>query len=219
MKLFDARTVTGEIRLREIRLVLHSTHLFTNLPQILRDRVLYTAGRLRDLYGPAGAARLLHDPNRYEHFAVGLDYLNASLSQPNAPLLYRRSQSDWKNDWVHLALDPDLLKNNHTLFCPVSAAAGRGRYLHGGLIGLRSMFAPEVQGHTRVKLPENVATHPQAEVLIRGSLPIERITAILVPEAGVAREVERLVEQQGLTIPVEVTPHLFVWPARLIKRT
>ncbi len=218
MRLFDARTVTGEIRLRELRLLLHSTHLYTNLPLILRDRMLYTAGKLREAFGAAEAARLLHDPNRYEHFAVGLDYLNASLTLPNAPLLYRRSGSDWKNDWVHLVLDPDLLKDNHTLFCPVSAAAGRGKYLHGGLLGLRSMFASEVQGQTRQKLPDNVPTHPQAEVLLHGSLPLERITAIFVPVTGVAREVERLAEQQGLKMRVEVMPHLFVWPERLIRK-
>lgn len=218
MRLFDARTVTGEIRLREIRLVLHSTHLYTNLPRILRDRMLYTAGKLRELYGPDEAARLLHDPNRYEHFAVGLDYLNASLSQPNAPLLYRRSRSDWKNEWVHLALDPDLLKDSHTLFCSVSAAAGRGKYLHGGLLGLRSMFAPEVQGETRHKLPANVPTHPQAEVLIMGSLPLDRIQAIIVPEAGVGLEVQRLAEHYGVAVRVDVLPHLFIWPERLTRR-
>ena len=215
--LFTTRTIAAEAKQRGIRRLLHSTHLYKNFPIILSDGALHTARELKKLYG-SSASRFLHDPRRYEQFAVGLDYINASLSFPNCELLYRRSRTDWKCEWIHLALRLDLLNRADTLFCPVSAAASFGKLVQSGRDGFRAMFAEEVAGHTRIGIPRDVPTHPQAEVLVHGSLDLSAIEAIIVPDAPLALEIERLCEQHHHAIAVEVLPQFFVWPKWLVKK-
>jgi len=219
MEFFRARTVRGEAGRRGAKRLLHSTHLCKNLPQILEDGALLTVRALRERYGAEKAARFLHDPHRYEQFAVGLDFLNASLTVPNAPLLYGRSKGEWKAEWVHLALDLDLLDRDDTLFSPVSAAAEFGKHVMRGREGFRAMFADNVENFSRDGLPKNVPTHPQAEALVRGTLPISAVQSIFVPSGDVEREVARLCERGGRSsIRIEIAPQLFVWPKRLMGK-
>ena len=178
---------------------------------------IHTARELIETHGQEHAARFLHDPNRYEQFAVGLDYINCSLTVPNAELLYHRSKSDWKADWVHLTLELELLNHPDTLFAPVSAATGCGKFLQKGRSGFQVMFAERVDAFNRAHLPESEPTHPQAEVLIKGPLSLDHAHSVFVPSRDVQTEVLRLCEQHGITLPVEITPQLFAWPARLVK--
>jgi hypothetical protein len=217
MGLFGTRSISGEVRRRHITLLLHSTHLYKNLPQILKDGTLDTVRTIRLRYGNA-AARFLHDPHRYEKFAVGLDYLNATLTVPNYELLYHRSKGDWKSEWVHLALDVSLLEQDDTRFSPVSAAADCGKNVKSGIEGFRSLFAETIEDVDRTNLPPHTPTHPQAEILLRGPLSLDPVRSIIVADPNVAVEVERLCEQYGRAIRVECLPHFFVWPERLIKR-
>lgn len=216
IRFFSRNTVAHELRRRGISLLLHSTHLYKNLPQILADGKLHTARSLKEIYG-ADASRYLHDPYRYEKFTVGLDYINASLSIPNVELLYRRSKSEWTGDWIHFAVSLSLLSREDTLFCQVSAATDLGKHLKTGVVGMRAMFADKIEHHSRDGLPHNVPTHPQAEVLIRGSLPLSDVRKIIVPNENIAAEVKRLCETRGLTVKIETLPQLFIWPKWLIK--
>jgi hypothetical protein len=212
-----ARTVSAETRRRGVALLLHSTHLYRNFARILEDGCLHTARTLGEVHGETAAARFLHDPRRYEQFAVGRDYLNASLSVPNFELLYHRSKADWKAEWVHFALPLILLDKADTLFCPVSAATERGRHLQKGIAGFRALFASEVDGHARAGLPNHVPTHPQAEVLIKGPLTLTQVVEVLVPNVEVATEVQRLSERFHRELRVEIAPQLFVWPKWLME--
>jgi hypothetical protein len=215
---FHPQTISGELHRRNITLVLHSTHLYKNLPQILECGSLLTVRDLRARYGES-AGRFLHDPFRYEQFTVGLEYLNASITLPNAPLLYHRSKSNWQSEWVHFALDLALVTRPDTLFCPVSAATDKGQHVSTGYEGFLSLFDKKVGDHTRKGLRPNIPTHPQAEVLIRGSQLLSNIQSIIVAEQNVADEVLRLCELYGHHIDVEISPQLFVWPERLIPKT
>jgi hypothetical protein len=216
MKLFARNPIADLLRRQGVSLLLHSTHLYKNLPQIFASGSLDTARALRDRYGP-DASRYIHDPRRYERYTVGLDYLNASISVPNVELLYRRSKSEWTADWIHFALSLSLLSRPDTLFCPVSAATDMGRRVQVGVEGLKGMFAAKVEEHRRDALPHYVPTHPQAEVLIKGSLPLTQVFKLVVPTESAASEVKRMMETHGLTLRVEVMPQLFVWPKWLAK--
>jgi hypothetical protein len=204
------------IRRQGIELLIHSTHLYKNLPQILADNEVLTAGKLQELHGQA-ASRFLHDPNRYEKYRLGLDYINCSLTVPNSELLYHRSRSDWKVEWAHLALELSLLTREDTYFCPFNAAVEKGLHVKKGADGLLSLYADTVDGHKRTDISHSTPTHPQAEVLIKGPLPLSAVKAIIVSEAGTASEVERLCEEHGRSLKIQVMPQLFVWPKRLIK--
>jgi len=215
--LFPARSVLSEARRLGVHRLLHSTHLYKNFPHILSDGALFPVRELVRLYG-SSASRFLHDPRRYEKFAVGLDYINCSLSFPNCELLYHRSHADWKCEWIHFCLKLDLLNRVDTLFCPVSAASDFGKHLKEGLDGFRLMFADSVAGHARDGLPREVPTHPQAEILVRGPLDLSLMESVIVPDTDIALEIERLCERHGHPLHVEVLPQFFVWPKWLIKK-
>jgi hypothetical protein len=215
---FFRNTVQAEVKHREISLLLHSTHLYKNLPQILESQTLSTARALSEQYGWDKARQYLHDPVRYEKFAVGLDYLNGSLTVPNYELLYHRSKGEWSSEWVHLVLDLSLLYKEGTKFCAVSAAQEQGKHIRDGWAGFCELFADPVENYSRTGLPKAVPTHPQAEVLLAGSLPLSSVTAICVSDLSTAAEIQRMAERHHIYIKVEVTPHLFVWPERLLKK-
>jgi hypothetical protein len=217
MWLFAAKTIETEVKRRKISLLLHSTHLYRNLPQLLQDKSLDTARSLIQRYGRERALQFLHDPKRYEKFAVGLDYINCSLSVPNYELLYHRSKASWQQEWIHLALDCSLLCKEETKFSPLSAAQEQGKHIRSGLAGFQAMFADQVEDCTRAGLDKHLPTHPQAEALVKGPLSLNAIEKILVSDMGVAKEIERLLDMHSLTIKVQVTPQLFVWPERLMK--
>ncbi|MBI5058622.1 DUF4433 domain-containing protein [candidate division KSB1 bacterium] len=215
---FREASVETDARRRGITLLLHSTHLYKNLPAILESGVIDTAAGLIARHGRERAARYLHDPNRYEKYAVGLDYVNCSLTLPNVELLYRRSKGDWKADWVHFALELALLSRETTRFCAMSAAHDRGRHVGSGREGFRAMFTAEVEGATRSDLAQSIPTHPQAEVLVQHALPLERANSIIVAGEATAREIRRLCELHQRVLEVEVRPQLFVWPERMLQR-
>jgi hypothetical protein len=217
MSLFASKTISSEVKHRAILHLLHSTHLYKNFPLILRSSSLDTARSLIERYGQARARHYLHDPNRYEQLAVGLDYINCSLTVPNYELLYHRSKSSWKQEWIHLDLDLSLLYKEETKFSPVSAAQAQGKYICEGWSGFTGLFAEQVEDFTRADLPRNTPTHPQAEVLVLGPLPISLIQRIYVSDAKSAIELERLIAEHNHTLKVEIAPHLFVWPERLHK--
>lgn len=211
------KSVLKAARKRKISLLLHSTHLYKNLPQILTDGHLHTARELIGKYGAERAAYYLHDVNRYEQFAVGLDYINCSLTVPNAELLYHRSKSEWSAEWVHLALDISLLNREDTLYSPMSAATERGQLIRAGREGFQAMFERVVGEFTREDVPPNEPTHPQAEALVKGPLPLPAVQAIFVPTRETLLEVRRLCELHQRVLSVQTAPHLFAWPARLVQ--
>jgi len=214
--LFGKPSIRSEIASRDLRLLLHSTHLTINLPQIFADGFLDTARGLRSRLG-AKAERLLHDPERLEKFAVGLDYLNCAVTVPNFELLYARSQNAWQREWVHLVLDMKLIEQPETLFCPVSAAQDFGTHVTSGVAGLQSMFAEQVEPWNRSGLHKSEPTHPQAEVLIQGPLSIDHVREIIVYTGEIEIEAQRLAEFHHRKIATQVLPKLFLWPGRLKK--
>ncbi|MBU0691992.1 DUF4433 domain-containing protein [bacterium] len=215
--LFGKSSVHRELRRRKISLLLHSTHLYTNLPAILKDGCLRSAGSLKK-QNAIQAKRFLHDPVRYEKYAVGLDYINCSLSEPNFELLYKRSGSGWESAWLHLELNTDLLQRDSTRFCAVSAARDKGKHVKSGMEGFKLMFADEVDGYSRESISKELPTSPQAEVMLKGDLPLNEIRALHVFNSAIADEVSRLCELHGREIPIRISPHLFIWPSRLINK-
>lgn len=214
---FTVKTIDGEIKSRRITRLLHSTHLYVNLPRILEMGWIQTAGELRRELGFEKAGRYLHDAQRYEQFAIGLDFLNCSISVPNYELLYHRSKANWKAEWVHLALNITLLSRDSTRFCAVSAAKKFGEHVGAGHPSFRELFAEHVDRWNRIGLEKHEPTHPQAEVLVAGSQRVEMVTSIIVPSEEVRLEVSRLCERHSRAISVDVAPQFFVWPKRLVK--
>lgn len=217
MEWFKKPSIPREIRKREIDTLMHSTHVTINLPQIFQDGFIDTARGLRSRLGER-AERLLHDPRRFESFAVGHDYINCSVTVPNYELLYARSKSAWSSEWAHLILNIELLEQEETLFCAVCAAQENGKHVQCGPCGFVAMFDERVAEWDRTGLVKNEPTHPQAEVLVHGARPLSSVVEILVGDGQTAMEVERLASFYKRQLRVRVEPRLFVWPERLKKR-
>lgn len=113
-----------------------------------------------------------------------LDKLNhmisLSISFPNYKMRYMK-QMQLKQNFIIIEIDPSVIKNagiDGHLFCDTNASAARDKKVIGpNLKHLKAMFANENLRKNR-KLPLHYTTDPQAEVLIKGPIPIEYIKKI-----------------------------------------
>ncbi|SAK77203.1 hypothetical protein AWB82_04968 [Caballeronia glebae] len=121
-------------------------------------------------------------------------------------------------DWVILFIDPVVLWSPGTLFCQRNAAAENGSLIADGWPGYESMFAARVQG-AGGRVFRRHATHLscsptdlQAEVLVRGPIPIEAIQGMaMLTERQASTERARW-DTLGLAppkVPMVVAPDLF----------
>jgi hypothetical protein len=86
-----------------------------------------------------------------------------------------------------LAIKPDYLWKQKTLFCPINAASKRGAYIKEGLTGLKSMYEPVVSDtqdrkYTRQGLLDRKPTCIQAEVQVHESISLDDVLWIGVNE-------------------------------------
>ncbi len=171
--------------------VVHFTRV-ESLRGIICDRQIQSTRALRG----RGIRALVNDHWRMDGL---LDYVCCSIEYPNVILLdqYRKRHS--AQDWVVLSLTPELLEWPSTRFSPVNAASREDTL--SGIEGLEAMFAPCVgspgsfqnqrrRGRFHLK---NCPTDPQAEVLIRGSIPASAINGISVESDEVKLRVDPVV--------------------------
>lgn len=127
------------------------------------------------------------------HICCSIEFPNAwYLSQAQA------AESLFK-DWVILLIAPHFLWNPSTRFCPRNAAAGWGGQVVKGLVGFKSLFAPEIvgaYGKTQARGSNHLVCSPtddQAEVLIESQIPLADILGVAVKDETQAKnEIVRL---------------------------
>lgn len=145
-----------------------------------------------------------------------LDHVCCSVQYPNV-FYYEtvaRTNPNFQ-DWVILALRPQLMWERNNLFCPRNAATARGVYLQAGVAGWQTMFQEAgFGGYNRTaQQPHNCPTDNQAEVLIPGAIPASDITAVIVPSRqALGREIARL-----RTVGIDPTFEWRVAPALFTK--
>ena len=130
---------------------------------------------------------LWNDPNRYDRCP---EANCLSISFPNYQMFYgireRKKEIEGVNDsqWIVLLLDAKVLWELECAFCQLNAAdnavtniplEGRKRSE-----ALKGMFADFYHiKHQDLSIPENYPTHPQAEILVFDTIPVEYIKKIL----------------------------------------
>jgi len=82
--------------------------------------------------------------------------------------------------WVLLAIKPDYLWKQKTLFCPINAASERGAHIKKDFAGLKSMYEPvviDIKGResTRQGQPYRQPTCIQAEVQVDESISLDDV--------------------------------------------
>lgn len=195
--------VRREARARKISRLCHFTPS-RNFLHIATDQAILPASELRE------TVRRIYNPTDQERFDRHPDRTSCSVEYPNAWYL-RRAAAKFAPfpDWVVLLLPPHYLWPGDTKFCHRNAAGGGGQYVREGVEAFRGMFAEEVVGsrdRTYRRRPERLdccPTDEQAEVLIKGSIPLTDVQGVCVESEGQGRtEVVRLrhlgVEVAGL---------------------
>jgi hypothetical protein len=188
----DAVRFEQEVQLRNIERLIHFTHT-DNLLSIFEWGAIYSRKKLEDL-------SIEHPQlfmNDYVEVNDGLrldnlqDYINLSIQYPNTFLLNRfrdRSNSSL-GGWCLLEISPELILRSDSLFSIGNAAStlSKDHGICGTFENFQSLFSEKVlSGNvnncrtlTRAGLAPNIPTDEQAEVLLHGSIPTEKITGII----------------------------------------
>lgn len=115
-----------------------------------------------------------------------LNHICCSIQSYNSMYFYHARERHQTQGWVLLAIKPDYLWKEETLFCPINAASKRGAYIKQGLAGLKSMYDSVVidindTPHTREGLATYRPTCIQAEVQVHESISLDDVIFIGVP--------------------------------------
>ncbi|EGQ8539269.1 DarT ssDNA thymidine ADP-ribosyltransferase family protein [Vibrio parahaemolyticus] len=162
---------------RRIKVLLHFTQL-ENLPNILQHGL-----KTRDELD--GSAKC-NDELRLDNHT---DTISVSIQHPNDLMFYKYREKlrkeDPKADWCVLGIPARILLEQDALFCKRNAACAsiscQSEEELRSSASLEAMF-DEIEGHTSRAdqcLNDNDPTDVQAEVLVKGNIPPEKIKAIV----------------------------------------
>ena len=171
------------LKQRGVRYLVHFTPT-ENLPSILQNGIQPRSEQ-------SGTA-IWTDGDRYDGH---IDCSSFSITYPNYSMLYQKRKNMQDRRFAILMIDINALMSlneEDVAFYPTNAASGNSRTEEykerTGVKALQQMFADEVrEGNNVVSrneqfIPNNCATCPQAEILIRGTVPSKFITKIIIHE-------------------------------------
>jgi hypothetical protein len=134
-------------------------------------------------------------------------HISCSVEYPNAWYFSKAAEKDRLfTDWVVLAIAPNYLWDDETLFCPYNAAKGYGAGVRPDLAGFERMFAESVMSYSRTALRAQCCpTDEQAEVLVKDVIQLSHVHAVIVHSAEQAKREAVRLEMLG------VNPGAFQW--------
>ena len=143
-----------------------------------------------------------------------------TLSFPNYKMFYKYRTTSQDKTFVILGVKIDYvqaLRKEQIAFYPANAAMTGLRdtfETHQGIESLKKMFSDHPLGckdnyhRSESNLPDCYTTNPQAEVIIKATVPPEYIWRVYVESQSDARKVKRVLEEEYHDI-VQVYPELF----------
>ncbi|TCV17900.1 uncharacterized protein DUF4433 [Vibrio crassostreae] len=191
------------VKERGIKSLLHFTQL-DNLPSIL-EHGLKCKDELDD------TARC-NDEHRLDNHT---DTISLSIQHPNDPMFYKYRMQDKKVDWCVLRMEPEILIEHEALFCRRNAACAeiRGK-TEEELKSAESfeMMFEEIEAHHSTReeqhLRENDPTDVQAEVLIQGNIPPEKIKGIVFTSRQAKKDHQSIIGDRVTKIHAEQVTYL-----------
>ena len=144
-----------------------------------------------------------------------------SVSFPNYRMFYRLRRT-LGGEWIVLAISPDVLSEFECLYCNTNAAHSselvRTRDIRRTPAAFEEMFGESARctapgGRSALGLPLGAPTDPQAEILVRGTIPPKHIKAIFVESNTALEQVRSLLATRALQIQHEVN-HLAFNPRK-----
>lgn len=145
------------------------------------------------------------------------EYICCSIEYPNSWFLNKlieRDKDRFFREWVILFINPNLILNETTYFCPVNAATQKGELIEKGLTAFCKLFAPSIQTSRFPRSPKMLPCCPtdgQAEVLIYKNIRRSDIIGIAVPNEDQAKAEKARIKliYRDWNIPIIIAPDLF----------
>lgn len=127
-------------------------------------------------------------------------HISCSVEYPNAWYFSKAAEKDRLfTDWVVLAIEPNYLWDDETLFCPYNAAKRRGGGVRSGVEGFENMFAPTVGTYSRTAhKAESCPTDEQAEVLVKDVILLKHVQSVIVHSPKQAKREAVRLEMSGV---------------------
>ncbi len=110
-----------------------------------------------------------------------------SLGHPNYKMFYRPRCDDSSQEWVVIAIKPEVLWLKECAFCNENAASNSVTAIpiqeRKGINAFRKMFEAVAGKPDRaaLKLPDDCPTNPQAEILVFGEIEPKYIIGAIAP--------------------------------------
>ncbi|MDP2820498.1 MAG: DarT ssDNA thymidine ADP-ribosyltransferase family protein [Polaromonas sp.] len=129
------------------------------------------------------AEYVANDQYRYDRIE---DAVCVSITFPNYKMFYPYRSSNPGTDWAVLQLKPEILWREDCIFCRRNAAereiAQQTITQRSGSLALQQLFKDMPGFPTRLTtdVPSNYPTHPQAEVLVRGTIRMTDIVEVFL---------------------------------------
>lgn len=199
---------------RRIGHLLHFT-FESNLPSILMHGLISRD----ELARRDNIKALVSDPWRDDEHD---DAICLSVSRYQAPMLRRVANDNPKRDLVILVIDPAVLWENSCLFCDGNAASNWIKNTRRNLstaYAFQAMFddyyqttrlengeSVKVSHRILEQLPESVPTDPQAEVLVKGKIALDRILTVWAETVEQGERIKAMLED----VPYNNRPDLFI---------
>ncbi len=191
---------------RGIKVLLHFTQL-ENLPSILQNG-LQTRNEVD------GSAKC-NDELRLDNHT---DTISMSIHHPSDPMFFKYREKlrkeNPKSDWCILGIPASILLEQDALFCKRNAAcasiSSRSEEELRRPESLEAMF-DEIDGHPSRDdqcLKDNDPTDVQAEVLVKGNIPPEKIKAIVFTSRQAKKDHQSIIGDRITKIHPERTTYL-----------
>jgi len=134
-------------------------------------------------------------------FDGNLDSVSMSITFPNYQMFYLKRAGAQRADesfWVVLEVDPEIMWTHECAFYPHNAASGRfSRYEFSHFSSLDKLRAMFDELGRNSSTPHDCPTDPQAEIMVKGAIPAEKILKIWTERKDLA---EKLSGQLGRVI-------------------
>ena len=166
----DIAEITDYLDSRNVTSFLHFSPI-CNLDSILENGICS-----RNYCDKCGIKYQHTDATRYDDLK---DFISLSISFPNYQMRYKKEQ-EMKQRFIIIEIDPSIIKKfgvDERLFCDMNASISKNnrtdKTIGPNLKHLKSMFYSENIIRKMRELPLHYTTDPQAEVLVKGPIPIE----------------------------------------------
>ncbi len=147
-----------------------------------------------------------NDDIRYDGL---LNTVSTSISFPNYKMFYWLRKNNPEKDWAVIVIDSSVLYEQDCLFCITNAAStevtSQSVDERRGIRAFNNLFYDE-SFRIKMKMPNNLPTNPQAEVLVFDNIKVDKIQCILFEDKITMNKYKDVISE---FIEIEVEPDAF----------